>query len=147
MPSNADLISLLTPKETRRLLPILRRKNTRALSGVTVIAVMTKPYPCPKPEPPGPGADDAPSPVQTPRQDGCGGRCNWPRPGAIALRQRGKQAQDAEIPDFARVHANDARGALRQHQRHQHAEGSDRAIRRDQNGSDVEEDGVHVKTG
>ena len=49
--SNADLIGLLTPKETRRLLPILRRKNTRALSGVTVIAVMTKPYPCPQPEP------------------------------------------------------------------------------------------------
>ena len=51
VPANADLICLLTPKETKRLLPILRRKDTRAISGVTVIATMTKPYPCPQPEP------------------------------------------------------------------------------------------------
>ena len=51
VPSNADLISLLTPKETKRLLPILRRKTTRTISGVTVVATMTKPYPCPQPEP------------------------------------------------------------------------------------------------
>jgi len=51
VPSNADLISLLTPKEERCLLPILRRKTTRTISGVTVIATMTKPYPCPQPEP------------------------------------------------------------------------------------------------
>ena len=51
VPSNADLISLLTPSETKRLLPILRRKTTRTISGVTVVATMTKPYPCPQPEP------------------------------------------------------------------------------------------------
>ena len=51
IPSNADLICLLTSKETKRLLPILRRKTTRTISGVTVIATMTKPYPCPQPEP------------------------------------------------------------------------------------------------
>ena len=51
VPANADLISLLTPLEARALLPILRRKNTRTISGVSVIAVMTKPYPCPQPEP------------------------------------------------------------------------------------------------
>jgi elongator complex protein 3 len=51
VPSNADLISILASQETKRLLPILRRKNTRAISGVTVIATMTKPYPCPQPEP------------------------------------------------------------------------------------------------
>ena len=51
VPSNADLISLLTPKETMRLLPILRRKTTRTISGVTVVATMTKPFPCPQPEP------------------------------------------------------------------------------------------------
>jgi elongator complex protein 3 len=51
VPSNADLISILTPKETKRLLPILRRKTTRTISGVTVVATMTKPYPCPQPEP------------------------------------------------------------------------------------------------
>jgi elongator complex protein 3 len=51
VPSNADLISALTPTETEKLLPILRRKTTRTISGVTVIATMTKPYPCPQPEP------------------------------------------------------------------------------------------------
>ena len=51
VPSNSDLISLLTPKEERCLLPILRRKTTRTISGVTVVATMTKPYPCPQPEP------------------------------------------------------------------------------------------------
>ncbi len=51
VPSNSELLSVLTTKETKRLLPILRRKNTRAISGVTVIATMTKPYPCPQPEP------------------------------------------------------------------------------------------------
>ncbi len=51
VPSNADIITLLTPKEAKRLLPILTRKKTRTISGVTVIATMTKPYPCPQPEP------------------------------------------------------------------------------------------------
>jgi elongator complex protein 3 len=51
IPSNADLIALLTPKEKTILLSILRRKNTRTTSGVTVVAVMTKPYACPQPEP------------------------------------------------------------------------------------------------
>ena len=51
VPSNADLLTVLTDSESKKLLPIIRRKNTRAISGVTVIAVMTKPYPCPQPEP------------------------------------------------------------------------------------------------
>ena len=51
IPSNSDLISLLTTKETKKLLHILRRKTTRTISGVTVVATMTKPYPCPQPEP------------------------------------------------------------------------------------------------
>ena len=51
VPANADLISALTPAEAKKLLPIIRRKNTRAISGVTVVAIMTKPYPCPQPEP------------------------------------------------------------------------------------------------
>ncbi|MGA2386546.1 MAG: tRNA uridine(34) 5-carboxymethylaminomethyl modification radical SAM/GNAT enzyme Elp3 [Candidatus Bathyarchaeia archaeon] len=51
VPSNSELIALLTPQESKRLLPILRRKTTRTISGVTVVAVMTKPYPCPQPEP------------------------------------------------------------------------------------------------
>ena len=49
--SNAEIINALTPKEKTKLLAILRRKNTRTLSGVTVIATMTKPQPCPQPQP------------------------------------------------------------------------------------------------
>ena len=51
VPANADLISELNPNEAKKLLPILRRKATRTISGVSVIAIMTKPYPCPQPEP------------------------------------------------------------------------------------------------
>ncbi len=51
VPSSADIISQLTPEESKLLLPLLRRKTTRTISGVTVVAVMTKPYPCPQPEP------------------------------------------------------------------------------------------------
>lgn len=51
VPSNADLIALLKPDEKTKLLPLLRRKATRTISGVTVVAVMTKPWPCPKKSP------------------------------------------------------------------------------------------------
>ena len=52
MITNAELIAALeTNEETIQLLPILRRKTTRTISGVTVIATMTEPYPCPQPEP------------------------------------------------------------------------------------------------
>jgi len=51
MISNADLIAALTSQEAKQLLPILRRKTTRTISGVTVVATMTEPYPCPQPEP------------------------------------------------------------------------------------------------
>jgi elongator complex protein 3 len=48
---NAEIISALKPQEKRKLMPILLRKATRTISGVTVVAVMTKPHPCPQPEP------------------------------------------------------------------------------------------------
>jgi elongator complex protein 3 len=51
VPSNSEIIRVLQPEEKTTLLPLLRRKATRTLSGVTVIAVMTKPYPCPQDEP------------------------------------------------------------------------------------------------
>jgi elongator complex protein 3 len=51
IPSNAEIITALKPKEKLKLLTVLRRKATRTISGVTVIAVMTKPQPCPQPEP------------------------------------------------------------------------------------------------
>jgi len=49
--SNSEIIRVLEAEEKSKLLPLLRRKVTRTISGVTVIAVMTKPYPCPQPEP------------------------------------------------------------------------------------------------
>jgi elongator complex protein 3 len=51
VPSNSQIIGMLKAEEKRKLLPLLRRKTTRTISGVIVIAVMTKPYPCPQPEP------------------------------------------------------------------------------------------------
>jgi elongator complex protein 3 len=47
IPSNSDIISQLKEEEWEKLIPILRRKATRALSGVNVVAVMTKPLKCP----------------------------------------------------------------------------------------------------
>jgi elongator complex protein 3 len=44
-------MSLLKAEEKPKLLSLLRRKTTRTISGVIVIAVMTKPYPCPQAEP------------------------------------------------------------------------------------------------
>ncbi len=44
---NSQLIRCLKSNEKRKLLPLLKRKTTRTISGVTVIAVMTKPWPCP----------------------------------------------------------------------------------------------------
>jgi elongator complex protein 3 len=51
LPSNSQIIAKLKTNEKVRLMPLLRRKAMRTISGVTVIAVMTKPYPCPQPEP------------------------------------------------------------------------------------------------
>jgi elongator complex protein 3 len=51
VPSNSEIIEHLKPEETAKLLPILRRKVVRTISGVTVVAVMTEPSPCPKDEP------------------------------------------------------------------------------------------------
>jgi len=47
VPSNSEVISCLKPNEQTKLLSILKRKIVRTISGVAVIAVMTKPWPCP----------------------------------------------------------------------------------------------------
>ncbi len=47
VPSNSELIRCLKPWEKSKLLPLLRRKAVRTISGIAVIAVVTKPYPCP----------------------------------------------------------------------------------------------------
>ena len=51
IPSNSELIRYLKPEEKAQLLKVLRRKSVRTISGVTIIAVMTKPWPCPQKEP------------------------------------------------------------------------------------------------
>jgi len=51
VPSNSELIRYLKPEEKEKLLPLLRRKIVRTISGVTVVAVMTKPWPCPQKNP------------------------------------------------------------------------------------------------
>ncbi len=47
LPKNSEILAGLKPDQKAILLEPLRTKPTRSLSGVTVIAVMTKPYPCP----------------------------------------------------------------------------------------------------
>jgi len=51
VPPNSQLIHHLKSDERKRLLPVLQRKKVRTLSGLTVVAVMTKPWPCPKENP------------------------------------------------------------------------------------------------
>ncbi|MCS7096479.1 MAG: tRNA uridine(34) 5-carboxymethylaminomethyl modification radical SAM/GNAT enzyme Elp3 [Candidatus Bathyarchaeota archaeon] len=51
IPSNPEIIAAMKLEERQKLLSVLRRKATRTISGVTVVAVMTQPNPCPQPEP------------------------------------------------------------------------------------------------
>jgi elongator complex protein 3 len=51
IPNNAEIIAELRNGEKTLLLPILQRKITRGISGVIVVAIMTKPQSCPQPEP------------------------------------------------------------------------------------------------
>ncbi|MFX1397018.1 MAG: tRNA uridine(34) 5-carboxymethylaminomethyl modification radical SAM/GNAT enzyme Elp3 [Promethearchaeota archaeon] len=44
---NATILEAASEEERQLLTPILKRKRTRTLSGVSVIAIMTKPLPCP----------------------------------------------------------------------------------------------------
>ena len=58
--------------------------------------------------------------------------------------ERGKQAQDAEIPDFGGVDADEVGSALRQDKREEHSERGDRAVGRDHKRSDMEENWMHL---
>ena len=51
IPKNSDIIRFLKPNEREKILKVLRRKPVRTASGVTVVAVMTKPWPCPQGQP------------------------------------------------------------------------------------------------
>jgi elongator complex protein 3 len=51
VPKNSEIIRFLKPNEREKILKVLRRKPVRTASGVTVVAVMTKPWPCPQGQP------------------------------------------------------------------------------------------------
>jgi len=44
---NATILKFANPEEKLIITPILKRRTTRTLSGVSVIAIMTRPLPCP----------------------------------------------------------------------------------------------------
>ncbi|MFW9954600.1 MAG: tRNA uridine(34) 5-carboxymethylaminomethyl modification radical SAM/GNAT enzyme Elp3 [Candidatus Thorarchaeota archaeon] len=46
-PSNADILQASIPEEEEILRPILQKRPVRTVSGVAVVAVMTKPHACP----------------------------------------------------------------------------------------------------
>lgn len=51
VPSNAEILAYATDEEKPKLLTVLKRKPVRTASGVSIITVMTKPYPCPQSPP------------------------------------------------------------------------------------------------
>ncbi|MHA1651518.1 MAG: tRNA uridine(34) 5-carboxymethylaminomethyl modification radical SAM/GNAT enzyme Elp3 [Candidatus Helarchaeota archaeon] len=47
LPRNGDILETATEEEREIVLPILKTKRVRTISGIVVVAVMAKPYPCP----------------------------------------------------------------------------------------------------
>ncbi len=47
VPSNSEILSCASEQERPCLLPLLRKKRTRTISGIVIVAVMSKPLPCP----------------------------------------------------------------------------------------------------
>ncbi|MEE9115379.1 MAG: tRNA uridine(34) 5-carboxymethylaminomethyl modification radical SAM/GNAT enzyme Elp3 [Thermoplasmata archaeon] len=47
LPTNSEILAVCPEEFRERVLPILRKKPTRTLSGVAVLAIMTEPSPCP----------------------------------------------------------------------------------------------------
>jgi len=47
IPKNSEILEAADEEEREKLKPILRKKPTRTLSGVSIIAIMTKPLECP----------------------------------------------------------------------------------------------------
>ncbi|MDD3493266.1 MAG: tRNA uridine(34) 5-carboxymethylaminomethyl modification radical SAM/GNAT enzyme Elp3 [Candidatus Thermoplasmatota archaeon] len=47
VPTNAQILARLSPRQRDLLRPLLQKKPVRTLSGVAVVAVMTSPHPCP----------------------------------------------------------------------------------------------------
>ena len=47
VPSNSEILADARNDELKKVIPLLRRKPVRTISGVAVVAVMTSPHPCP----------------------------------------------------------------------------------------------------
>ncbi|MEM3650269.1 MAG: radical SAM protein, partial [Candidatus Jordarchaeaceae archaeon] len=47
VPSNSEILSYASEQERQLLLPLLQKKKVRTISGIAVVAVMSKPAPCP----------------------------------------------------------------------------------------------------
>ncbi len=47
IPTNAEILEHASKEDLKLLLPLLRKKPVRTISGVAVVAVMARPYPCP----------------------------------------------------------------------------------------------------
>ncbi len=47
IPKNSEILEKATEEEKKKLRPILKKKPTRTMSGVSVIAIMTEPLECP----------------------------------------------------------------------------------------------------
>ncbi|MEM4071326.1 MAG: radical SAM protein, partial [Thermoplasmata archaeon] len=47
LPKNSDIIALIPEEARERFYPFLKKKPTRTLSGVAIIAAMSSPSPCP----------------------------------------------------------------------------------------------------
>ncbi len=46
-PRNSEILAICTEEEKQKLLPILMKRKVRTLSGVAIVAVMTRPWECP----------------------------------------------------------------------------------------------------
>ena len=46
-PRNSDILAICSPEEKQKLLPILMKRRVRTLSGVAIVATMTRPWECP----------------------------------------------------------------------------------------------------
>ncbi|MFQ5975197.1 MAG: tRNA uridine(34) 5-carboxymethylaminomethyl modification radical SAM/GNAT enzyme Elp3 [Candidatus Hydrothermarchaeales archaeon] len=47
IPTNAEILELVTAEERSILEPLLRKKPVRTISGIATVAVMSRPFPCP----------------------------------------------------------------------------------------------------
>jgi len=47
LPRNGDILETATEEEREIVIPVLKTKRVRTISGIVVVAVMAKPYPCP----------------------------------------------------------------------------------------------------